>query len=709
MDKKFLITGANGQLAKEFILRLKEEGADYLAPAKEQLDITDFEKVKKEIRRYKPDVLINCAAYNEVDLAEKYPQKAFSVNSEAVKNLAEVCRDHNIFLVHFSSDYVFDGQKKDLYTEGDQANPINIYGKSKWQGEEAIRARLTDFLIFRLSWLFGYGPRNFLNKVSQLTKENGSPAIVDDEISAPTYTADVVRAVFLALERGLRGTYHLTNDGKCSRYEWVKYYFRKINNPVDVAPMGHEKFISRAKRPQFSGMSNAKITGELGMKMPHWMDAVDRFVKNGPKAGVNTMTKPKKDMELINAAILGCGWFGSGLILELAHWPSIRPKVVFEQDVNRAVGALVSSGISKGRIMVAKSAADFSSGLKQNDRYIIADDLALISDLIDVDVVLDMTGNILAGTNAALMSIDRGIHFITASSELDSTIGPILHKKALGKGVIYSNSDGDQPGVLGRLITEVKSFGFSIEAAGNCKGFLDVHKTPDDIMPWVKPGQNPRMITAFTDGTKQGMELAVVANAFGLRPDVRGMHGLRTTKADLVRDFVKAISGSGIVDYCLGIDGIDQGGGVFVIGKKEGKRVQVDMNYLKKGDGPYYLFFRDHHLCYIEAPRSIIDVVVHNRPTIAPLGHYADVFAAAKRDLKAGEKPDGIGGYSVYGVIDSAKTVEDENLLPMGLTEYCRLKKNVSRDEPLTYAAVEFVEENVVVQLIMSRKNRVSF
>jgi len=705
-DKKFLITGGNGQLAKEFIRSLDRQGYHYFAPSEDHLDITDSDQVEEVVGKYNPDIILNCAAYNDVDSAEEYPEKAFAVNSEAVKNLAEVCNKFNIFFVHFSSDYVFDGQKTDLYIEEDQPNPINIYGKSKLRGEEAISTQLTNFLIFRLSWAFGNGQQNFLYKASRWASEQKDLSIVFDEESVPTYTGDVVKWTLLALEKSLKGVFHLTSSGYCSRYEWVKYYFEKIGNPIPIAPINFKEILSGAKRPQFSAMSSRKIAKTLEIEISHWMDAVDRFVVDYPQGSGNKkvsrdLNKQEKNQELINVAILGCGWFGSGLIEELAHWPLIQPKVVFEQNIERAVEALISSGVSKNNIVIVRSIKDLNIELKRKDRHIVAENLEFISDLKDIQVVFDATGNILTGAKAAMMSFENGMHFVTVSSELDSTIGPILKKKAQEKGVIYSNSDGDQPGVLGRLILEVKSFGFSIELAGNCKGFLDVHKTPDDIIPWLKPGQNPRMITSFTDGSKQSMEMVVVANAFELSPDVRGMHGLKTTKATLVEDFMKVISngGHGVVDYSLGIDGIDQGGGVFVIGKKEGKRVQEDMSYLKKGSGPYYLFFRDHHLCHIEAPRSIVDVVACHCPTIAPCGHFADVIAVAKRDLKSGEKLDGVGGYTVYGLIEKSKITKAENFLPLGLAEYAVMKKPIKRDMPITYAMVNFPEENYILKI----------
>jgi len=277
-DKKFLITGGNGQLAQEFIRSFDRQGFHYFAPSEDQLDITDVEQVKAVIGKYNPDIILNCAAYNDVDSAEEFPEKALSVNSEAVKNLVEICDNFNIFFVHFSSDYVFDGQKNDLYTEEDQPNPINIYGKSKLKGEQAICAQLTNFLIFRLSWVFGNGQQNFLYKLSQWAQDRESLQIVNDEFSVPTFTEDIVRIVLMALEKNLAGTYHLTNSGKCSRYEWAKYYFDKRGIDTEIQPVSSDHFPSKAKRPNNTCMLNKKICDELNTSIPTWQSALGRFL-----------------------------------------------------------------------------------------------------------------------------------------------------------------------------------------------------------------------------------------------------------------------------------------------------------------------------------------------------------------------------------------------------------------------------------------------
>lgn len=277
-NKKFLITGANGQLAKEFISFLEQKCTNYVALTKDQLDITDFESSKKVISEEKPDILLNCAAYNLVDQAEDEPEKAFKINSEAVSNLAAACKENDIFFVHFSSDYVFDGTKSAPYTEEDKTSPLNVYGQSKLGGEEGIRQALRNYLIFRVSWVFGNGKQNFLYKLLQWAKNKNELQIVEDECSVPTYTEDIVQTVLKALEMNLTGMYHLTNSGKCSRYEWVKYFCEHRALEANIVPVGSSQFPVKAKRPLYTRMSNEKICNDLNILIPTWQDAVNRFI-----------------------------------------------------------------------------------------------------------------------------------------------------------------------------------------------------------------------------------------------------------------------------------------------------------------------------------------------------------------------------------------------------------------------------------------------
>ncbi|MCK5450436.1 MAG: dTDP-4-dehydrorhamnose reductase, partial [Candidatus Omnitrophica bacterium] len=258
-DKKFFIIGAQGQLGKEFIDVLLNKGVVYEAPNEADCDITNARVLQTLIEKSSPDFVINCGAYNDVDQAETQKETAFAVNYEAVSNLADICSKNKIKLVHFSSDYVFDGKKDGLYEEEDEVNPLNVYGKSKLRGEQVV-LKLNDLsLVFRLSWVIGKGQQNFLFKLDQWAQKNPVLKIAADEVSVPTFTETVVDVALKALSNELSGLYHLTNSGYASRYELAKYYIQKMKRENFVIPVPGSNFTTIAERPGFSAMSNKKI------------------------------------------------------------------------------------------------------------------------------------------------------------------------------------------------------------------------------------------------------------------------------------------------------------------------------------------------------------------------------------------------------------------------------------------------------------------
>jgi len=273
-NKKILILGAQGQLGKEFVSVFKEKELNFTAPSEEECNITNTTRLNEIIENVRPDIIINCAAYNAVDEAEEKSDVAYLVNSEAVSNIAKICREKDIFLVHYSSDYVFDGEKQELYIEEDKTEPINVYGKSKLQGEERIKENLEDYLIFRLSWVIGKGEQNFLHKLSLWAQKNRILKISADEVSVPTFTKNVVEITLLSLEKGLKGLYHLTNSGYASRYELAKYYIKRMELENFVLPVPMSDFKTKAKRPGFSAMSNEKLSNELNISIPAWEDGM---------------------------------------------------------------------------------------------------------------------------------------------------------------------------------------------------------------------------------------------------------------------------------------------------------------------------------------------------------------------------------------------------------------------------------------------------
>lgn len=277
-DDRFLILGANGQLGKEFKKQLTARRLHVVAPDESECNITDFDAIVKTIEGIAPTHIINCAAFNAVDDAEAKSDLAHLINSKAVKNLARICKRNGIFFVHYSSDYVFDGRKDDLYTEDDTPNPLNVYGKSKLGGEIGVRENLDKFLVFRTSWVFGDGTQNFIHKLLGWASKNRVLKLTSDEVSVPTSTHDLVAVTLLALQKKLTGIYHLTNSGYASRYEWGRFVLQLLEKDNLVIPVPMAAFQTAAQRPGFSAMSNQHISESLGVQIPDWKEAVSRYL-----------------------------------------------------------------------------------------------------------------------------------------------------------------------------------------------------------------------------------------------------------------------------------------------------------------------------------------------------------------------------------------------------------------------------------------------
>lgn len=275
---KILITGSSGQLALEFQEYLERSDIDFLALPRSEFDITDHKNIRNIINDYKPTHILNCAAYNLVDDAQDNSRQAFAVNSDAVEILAQESNRIGSFFVHFSTDYVFDGLKEDLYIESDKTNPINEYGKSKLSGElKALEADKS--LVFRLSWVIGKGKQNFLYKLSQWIKGSKTLRVSADAVSVPSFTFDIVEATMKALKENLKGLYHLSNSGYASRYELAKCFLEFKNKDNILIPVQSDFFRSKAKRPLFTPMSNKKIKTELNIEIPYWKDSLEKHCK----------------------------------------------------------------------------------------------------------------------------------------------------------------------------------------------------------------------------------------------------------------------------------------------------------------------------------------------------------------------------------------------------------------------------------------------
>lgn len=278
---KFLILGSKGQLGKEFVQTFNKLSFNFSDFDIDELDINDYLKTKQTIETIKPDIIINCSAYNDVDKAESVPELAMKTNALAVFNIAKLCEKYKIFLIHFSSDYVFSGNENYYkYTEFDDTNPINEYGKSKLLGEKYIAETTDKYLIFRVSWVYGNGTQNFLYKFLNWSKKNSILRITSDEISIPTSVSIIVKYTLEALSQGLFGIFHLTSSGFASRYDWALEIAKLFKIKNDIIKCSINEFNLPAKRPFFSAMDNNKLFRSLDVTPNDWKEDFYLFIRN---------------------------------------------------------------------------------------------------------------------------------------------------------------------------------------------------------------------------------------------------------------------------------------------------------------------------------------------------------------------------------------------------------------------------------------------
>jgi len=275
---KYLITGANGQLAREFISKLEGKNVYYFD--REKLDISDERNLREAIDYVKPDIFINCAAYNNVDLAESEKEKSFSINSAALKNIALFSYKYKTKIIHFSTDYVFDGSRSELYKEDDIPNPINTYGRSKLEGEKNLKSNYENYIIFRVSWVYGEGKQNFIYKLMNWAKNYKKLRISTDEVSIPNSTSFIVNIVLKAIDNDLKGLWHLASCGYVSRYEWAKKVFEILKIDIEIEKAKQNDFNLPAKRPPFSAMSNDNIRNVLWVDIKRWDEYLYDFLKS---------------------------------------------------------------------------------------------------------------------------------------------------------------------------------------------------------------------------------------------------------------------------------------------------------------------------------------------------------------------------------------------------------------------------------------------
>jgi predicted homoserine dehydrogenase-like protein len=390
----------------------------------------------------------------------------------------------------------------------------------------------------------------------------------------------------------------------------------------------------------------------------------------------------------VRVGMVGAGAMGRGIALQIATATRGMDLVaISNRTPEAAVRAYEQAGADA--VQLVDGLASLEDAIARG-RPAVTERPELLCESQQVDVVLEVTGAVEFGAHVVLKAIEGGKHVVTMNAELQGTVGSLLKVYADRAGVALTDSDGDQPGVIMNLYRFVEGIGCRPVLAGNLKGLHDPYRNPTTQEGFAKArGLTPHMATSFADGTKISFEMAIVANATGLRVARRGMHG---PPAASVHEAIGLFDHDellehGIVDYLVGAEPAP---GVFVLGHQEHPVQRAYLDLYKLGEGPLYTFYRPYHLCHFEVPSTIARAALFGDPTIAPLDRpRVDVVATAKRDLRAGEMIDGIGWYMTYGLAENSDVVEAEELLPMGLAEGCRLTRDLSRDQVLTYADVE--------------------
>lgn len=275
---KLLVTGVKGQLGHDIVNECKEKNIEAVGVDIEEMDITDAKKVAEVIKEGNYDAVIHCAAWTAVDKAEDEVELCTKVNVDGTRNIANICKELDIPVMYFSTDYVFDGQGETEWKEYDERDPLNVYGQTKYEGELIVETLPKHFIV-RIAWVFGVNGNNFIKTMLRLGKERGAVCVVDDQIGSPTYTYDLSKLVVDMIQTDKYGIYHATNEGLCSWYEFACEIFKQAGMSVEVTPVDSNAFPAKAKRPNNSRMSKAMLDKNGFEHLPTWQDALSRYLK----------------------------------------------------------------------------------------------------------------------------------------------------------------------------------------------------------------------------------------------------------------------------------------------------------------------------------------------------------------------------------------------------------------------------------------------
>ena len=415
------------------------------------------------------------------------------------------------------------------------------------------------------------------------------------------------------------------------------------------------------------------------------------------------LAKREEEGKIIRAGIVGAGQMGRGMVTQMALMKGIMPAIVSDIKMDNVINAFHYAGISDEDIAVAKTLEEANRFMEQG-KYVATENSDLISQANLVEVAIDVTGVPEVGVKIAIDAMNNKKHVVMMDVETDVVIGSYLKKLGDRNGVIYTGSAGDEPGAVMELYSFARAMGMEVKVMGKGKNNkLDYDCNPDTVLEEAtRRKMSPRMLTSFKDGTKTMVEMTAMSNATGLIPDVIGGHGPSASPKDRCAELneifkLKKDGGilgrHGVVEYVNGI-----APGVFVTVTTQNEEIAYQMGYHSMGPGPLWTLYRPYHLCNLETPLTVAKIVI-------PLdGPVSECIAVAKRDLKAGETIDGIGGYTTYGSIATAQETYEKGYVVYALVnKNTRMKCDVKKGTLLT---LDMVELDTSTQLYQVRKEQ---
>lgn len=423
------------------------------------------------------------------------------------------------------------------------------------------------------------------------------------------------------------------------------------------------------------------------------------------------LAKREEEGKIIRTGLVGAGQMGRGMVSQMVGMKGISPAIVADIKIENVINAFHYAGITDDDIAKTNSLEEANKFMEQG-KYVATENADLISHANLVECAIDVTGVPEIGVKIATDAMNNHKHVVMMDVETDVVIGSWLKKLGDKNGVIYTGSAGDEPGAVMELYCFAKAMGMQVKVMGKGKNNkLDYDCNPDTVMEEAtRRIMSPRMLCSFKDGTKTMVEMTAMSNATGLIPDVIGGHGVVTKPGtEGVKELnelfkLKADGGilnkHGVVEYVNGI-----APGVFVTVATDNKEIAYQMQYHSMGKGPLWTLYRPYHLCNLETPLTVAKIVIDHEPTIIPIGApVSECITVAKKDLKAGENIDGIGGYTTYGSIATAEETYKNNYVVYGLVnKNAKMLRDVKKGQLLT---LDDVELDTTTQLYKTRKEQ---